>query len=90
MYLYHCARSACFTSVSCIMPISCWPPVATSWWSTNVSMPIWFSVSTIVQRRSAVLSNGGAGEYPSLPGILYPRFGPSSAPVFHAASTEST
>ena len=51
-YLNVISLSAIARSVSNLMPISPWPPEATSWWWSSVWMPTWCSVADISERRS--------------------------------------
>ena len=52
MYLNVNSWSAMRSSVLNFMPISPWPPLATSWWCSSVSMPTWCRVAAISERRS--------------------------------------
>ena len=51
-YLNVISLSAIASSVSKRMPISPWPPLATSWWCSSVSMPTSWRFSIIAERRS--------------------------------------
>ena len=62
MCLYHCVSSALLRSVLKRVAISPWPPVATSWWWTSISIPTAFIASAISQRMSLSVSNGAVGE----------------------------
>ena len=51
-YLNVIRLSAIASSVSKRMPISPWPPEATSWWCSSVAMPTSWSVAAMSARRS--------------------------------------
>ena len=51
-YLNVISWSAPASSVLNLVPISPWPPLATSWWCSSTSMPSSISVAAISERRS--------------------------------------
>ena len=61
-YLNVISLSAMARRVSKRMPISPWPPVATSWWCSSTGMPTSWRLSVISERRSWKWSIGGTGK----------------------------